>query len=144
MRLPIKTFLVVLGLTGCTSATGPNGIGTVPIPGTVTMRVGDQVKLKNSAWVLTFSSVKSDSRCPVDVTCIQAGETSLEFVLDNPLSAQPRPPAVQVILNGEKPDTVAGLILRVTRVDPARYAGKTITSRQYAAELAIAWLTPPD
>lgn len=142
MRLPVSQSLMLLGLAGCASVTGPNGI--VPVPGTVTMRVGDTVRLGSAARTLTFSGVKSDSRCPVDVTCIQAGETSLEFILDNPLSMQPRPPAMQVILNGEKPDTVAGLILWVTRVEPVRRAGKSITSGQYAATVAIAGQYAPD
>ncbi|MEO5798313.1 MAG: hypothetical protein ABIZ70_03830 [Gemmatimonadales bacterium] len=144
MRLPVQQLLIVLALAGCTSATGANGLGIVPVPGSVRMRVGDTVRLGSVARTLTFSSVRSDSRCPVDVTCIQAGETSLEFVLDNPLSAQPRPPAMQVILNGVKPDTVAGLVLRVTRVEPARHAGKEIAAGEYVVTVAIAGQYAPD
>ncbi|MEP6589911.1 MAG: hypothetical protein ABJC19_01905 [Gemmatimonadota bacterium] len=137
MRLMGWKATTVLGLTGCLSGVGPGGITVVPLPGTATMHVGDRVQLKNTGWTLTFNAVTSDSRCPVDAVCIQAGEAVLDLTLENLLSAQPRIPAYQVTLKGEKPDTVAGLILRQVQLDPPKRTNTTITPRDYVAKISI-------
>ena len=134
----------LLGLTGCLSGVGPGEIVVVPLPGTASMRVGERVQLQNTGWTLTFNAVTSDSRCPIDAVCIQAGEAVLDLMLENLLSAQPRIPTYQVTLKGDKPDTVAGLILRQVRLDPPPRTSRTITPRDYVAQISIRRQYPPD
>lgn len=129
---------VLLGVTGCLSGVGPNDVVTVP--GTATMRIGQQVHLGNGVWTLTFNAVTSDSRCPMGALCIVAGEAVLDLTLENLLSAQPRPPAYQVTIKGEVPDTIAGFIFQLKQLDPFPQLNKTIDPKEYVAKIAVQYL----
>jgi hypothetical protein len=68
--------MVVLLSTAC-------GGGMPAAPGTggaaVTMAIGQTIAVPDTSLSLTFVGVSSDSRCPVDVVCIQLGEAVLEL-----------------------------------------------------------------
>jgi hypothetical protein len=52
------------------------GMPTAPATAsaTVTLAIGETVAVPDTSLSLTFAAVSSDSRCPVDVVCIQLGE----------------------------------------------------------------------
>ena len=54
--------------------------GSVALGQRVTLGVGDEVAIAGTGWRVLFGSVLQDSRCPIDVTCIQAGSVTLAFV----------------------------------------------------------------
>ncbi len=57
--------------------------------GRLTLAVAGQAEVA-PGLVLTLESVVADSRCPVDVTCVWAGEIRIAFSLDSPDSEAPR------------------------------------------------------
>jgi hypothetical protein len=44
---------------------------------------GESAMTKNAELTITFNSVTSDSRCPSDATCIQAGEAKVSLTLQS-------------------------------------------------------------
>jgi hypothetical protein len=44
-----------------------------------TIKVGEQVEIKDANLRITFNSVEEDSRCPVDVVCAWAGNAKLNM-----------------------------------------------------------------
>ncbi len=57
-----------LALGGCLSVTA------VQDDGTFILQVGDRARVNNGDFTVYFVSVPSDSRCPVDVVCVWAGD----------------------------------------------------------------------
>lgn len=59
------------------------------IPIEVTLRVGE-TEVVNDFLSLTLNSLVQDSRCPVDVTCIQAGAVTVNATIKNPAKSETR------------------------------------------------------
>lgn len=57
--------------------------------GALTLAVGGQARVAPGI-VLTLESVVADSRCPVDVTCVWAGEIRIALSIESPQSEAPR------------------------------------------------------
>jgi hypothetical protein len=76
-RLPLISALLPLALlAGCATATGG---GRALTPGTpATLAAGDSVTLPDAS-TLTYVGMSSDSRCPPNVQCIQAGSAVVGF-----------------------------------------------------------------
>ncbi len=64
-----------LALAACQSITA------VQRDGTFTLQVGDRAKLTNGDFIVRFVSVSSDSRCPLDVQCVWAGDATVHLDL---------------------------------------------------------------
>ncbi|HEX2188860.1 MAG TPA: hypothetical protein VHG51_08185 [Longimicrobiaceae bacterium] len=71
----------------CAVATEP---GTGGVDADVQVRLGQQVTLDEGRLVVGFTEVPADSRCPVDVQCVQAGEATVALSV----TAAGREPAV--------------------------------------------------
>ncbi len=78
--LLLASFLALL-MSGCSSAPAAN-VGTsdrmIADGSSFAMQPGETVKLSDRS-TLRYVAVKSDSRCPPDVQCIQAGNAVLVF-----------------------------------------------------------------
>jgi len=76
-RLPIISALLPMALlAGCATASGG---GRSISPGTpVALAAGESVTLPDAS-TLTYVGVRSDSRCPPNVQCIQAGSAVVAF-----------------------------------------------------------------
>ncbi len=64
-----------VALAGCTSVTA------VQPDGTFTLQVGDRARVNNGDFVIHFVEVPQDSRCPVDVVCVWAGDAVVRLDL---------------------------------------------------------------
>lgn len=77
-RFSVATMILpFLLLTGCASAVGSGG-RTLGAGGQATLSAGESVTLPDAS-TLTYVGVTSDSRCPPNVQCIQAGEATVAF-----------------------------------------------------------------
>ena len=87
-------------LFGCSATAAPSDPATSPAPptpglakldaeGRVTLAVSGQAEVA-PGLVLTLERVVADSRCPVDVSCVWAGEIRVAFSLESPLTEAPR------------------------------------------------------
>ena len=78
--------MALAALLGC--ASGPRGAAIEMIPGTATpMRPGERARLPDRSH-LAYVGLRSDSRCPPDVTCIHAGWAELDFVYESAAGAR--------------------------------------------------------
>jgi len=80
--------------------------------------------------VVTPMRVTEDSRCPVDVQCVQAGRVVVETRIDGAGWRQTQPLVV-----GE-PHTVRGVTVTLAEVTPARRTDTRITSADYRFRFA--------
>lgn len=79
MRTLLAT-LLLMSLSACGSSTGPGGSYYVHrLPATVTLRVGQSVVAGGAG--IAFQGVVSDSRCPSDVVCVQAGNAEVQMTI---------------------------------------------------------------
>ena len=77
--------LVLTVLSGCDSAAS-DSTQQVVLGELVDLAEGDTVRLGANGPLLTFVEVRDDSRCPVDVMCVWAGEARADFSLSGPAS----------------------------------------------------------
>ena len=101
-------FLVALG-SGCTSPTGVN-----ELPTSIELAAGNRVELVGQGITLQFDSVVTDSRCPLGVLCIVAGQAVLSFSLSGPNAPGQGP----LLLASDRPDSSLGVVLSAEEVTP--------------------------
>jgi hypothetical protein len=142
--------LTLLALAACAgggvSSPGPSpapsvGAASAPSQLSVTMgqqfslRVGQAASVAGVSSVVTFRGVRSDSRCPDGVQCVQAGNA--EVVLG--VATGGAAPA-EVLLNTTatpRERTLGNGILRLIALAPARTAQGTIDPGAYVATLCV-------
>ena len=69
---------IVLMLTGCSG--GPTQPDRVPTGRSFDLRVGETALTTDDVRI-KFDTVRSDSRCPTDVTCVRAGEAVIALTI---------------------------------------------------------------
>jgi hypothetical protein len=112
--------LVVLALAACDGATAPDLIGDTvggraadaalgqPEYGhstglatrSITLRLGQTLAFGETATFLTFNAVASDSRCPANLDCVEAGEALARFTFRRGDGAEY---AVGIVIPGGSP-----------------------------------------
>jgi hypothetical protein len=85
--------LLLFGCGATAARTDPNhsadeGLAKPDAEGRFTLSVGGAAEVE-PGLVLTLERVVSDSRCPVDVNCVWAGEIRLAFLLESPRTESP-------------------------------------------------------
>jgi len=84
---------------------------------------------------LTFREVSGDSRCPVDVQCVWAGEANLEF--DWVVPGETKQITLTASPSSGQVDLGLGLRLRLLELAPATSAGQPIAPASYVATLVV-------
>lgn len=117
-------------------AAAPATASGVPTPGPGTESEASFVRLSPgeqasfAGWTVTFVEVTVDSRCPVDVVCVWAGEVVMALTVREPSgSAVTR----EVRFQGEPVEVPLqdGLALNVERVEPAPRSTSVIAAGDY-------------
>ena len=80
VRIICTGFLLGL-LVGCGPPSG--GPQQVKAGEPFKLSPGASAKIENGELTITFNAVTSDSRCPSDATCIQAGEAKVSLTLQS-------------------------------------------------------------
>jgi hypothetical protein len=105
-------------------------------PGTdFDLAVGKTAALKGTDYRITFSRVTEDSRCPVDVTCVWAGNARIELRI-----SRNGAPDIIGIVSLTPPDTevvVDDLKIRFVSLAPAARQSEPPASRAYVARLVV-------
>lgn len=128
-----------LALAACTAypAGAPSDPSATASPGTFerTLPLGEGTLLGDQ-YSLSFVDVTADSRCPVDVTCVWAGEAKVVVGPSHP-TMRFRPDTLR--LSGGRSDsmTVGPFVVKVARLDPAPRQGRTIAKADYRATFAV-------
>lgn len=136
----LTTALLVAALAACSSGS-TTAVDTNRQSGeVVTERGSFEVKMKIGETVsigelrLTFQKVASDSRCPIDVVCVWAGDA--EIALEIQQGTQAAVAALHTTLEPKK--TVwNGYTISLVSVAPARRASEDIDPADYVANLLV-------
>ena len=132
-RMRIATLIVCLAaLAGCDEKT-PTG-PTVPLDQRVTLARGETGVLEGSTVRVQFVAVTSDSRCPGDAVCIQAGEAVVQFrtidagaAADYELRTEPSRASA----------TQRGLRITLVELQPYPFVSKPIQPDDYRATVVV-------
>ncbi len=89
-------------------------------------------KILNNGVYITPLEVVSDSRCPVDVTCIQAGEVALKVLLAKGTASK------EVTLKSDVPLVFENSPIMLTGVTPANNSKKSFAKEDYRFTFRVA------
>ena len=147
-RRAVWILLSILGalpsVAGCrSSSTGLAAeLRGVPNDTVITLRLGQELRAPDIAMTITFLAVRNDSRCPVDVECVWAGNAEVEIGVAFGMG-----PTVPYVLNtGLDPRAVVVGSYQLTVADlrPAPVSYRGISQDQYVATLRLQRVWGPD
>ena len=119
-----------------TPTSQPSGISLKPLGALFAMTVGERVGIEDSSWLLQFDGIADDSRCPVDVTCVWAGEVTAQFSAFDTDEAVTR---LEVTLGPRTTPTTlfGGLSLTLLAVEPEPRSSTSIATADYIVEVVV-------
>jgi hypothetical protein len=97
--------------------------------------LGKTATLSSNGTRITFNKVSDDSRCPIDVVCIWAGDAKVELVI-----ARNGPPVETRVVSITPPanEVASGdLKIRLVGLAPAPRQSEPSASRAYVARLVV-------
>lgn len=126
--------LLALGVAcGGSDVTGPSR--RVALGQSFELRVGETATIGEELLVVGFSGVTSDSRCPVDVVCVWAGEATLRLTLRRlPQEAQD---VVEVKTPSAPEARYDGYTIEVSALRPLPRAASPTDPSSYVATLSV-------
>ena len=106
----------------------------------VAIRIGERIAVSGTGWTIRFEQVVEDSRCPVDVQCIWAGQVIVRLLGEH---SDGRMAALALTLRaGERGAGLLGdLPLEAVSIEPLRHAGKPPPT-DYTLNLRVGTPTP--
>jgi hypothetical protein len=123
---------IVVATAGC--ATVDTAI--VAEPGTeFALPVGKTATLNGTGTRITFSQVTNDSRCPVDVQCVWAGDAKIELTISR--GGSPDEAKVLSITPPNNETTSGDLRIRFTGLAPVPRQADSGKDRAYVAQLVV-------
>jgi hypothetical protein len=128
-----KYMFVIMTFIGLSAASA--GPGNVLIDREFSLGIGQAVNVEGEKLVIKFKAVLEDSRCPVNVVCVWAGNGKVEFeILD--IDGQNK----TIILNTEEePKAVTLKVhkLSLISLNPSRVDGVSISPGDYSVTLLL-------
>ncbi len=136
--LALLSFLLAVGLAGCGSSTPSDQIpdsALLPAFREILLKYGDDIRLDGSVLRLSFGEVLEDSRCPVDVTCVWAGNAKVVIGI----AAGMGPTHALTLNTNLEPRFVVWSGIRVTLLEltPAPHSDTRIPQEDYAVRLSL-------
>jgi hypothetical protein len=98
------------------------------------LALGQTARVRPGGLELTFQAVVSDSRCPVDVTCVWAGEARLRLKVSG--TGAPPEELELSTLEGE-PARLGGFGIEVLGLDPVPRSGVELDPATYELRLVV-------
>lgn len=118
----------------CDSSTTPSR--GVPFGQEFELQAGQAATIEDELLVVTFEAVTADSRCPIGVFCIQAGEAVVS------LEARRLPSTTAQLVLKTQPEAETfgffqGYEIRLVELKPHPRLGETIAPGDYVATLLV-------
>ncbi len=99
-----------------------------------TLKLGDYVEVAGAQMLLTFSRVTQDSRCPIDVVCIRAGDATIDLRVS---TARVESQTVSLTIGGNASATFDGYRITAQELAPAPRAGTPTPQGAYVVTLLV-------
>ncbi len=133
IAMPPRRALVVVvawGLTLVQCGGGPTS-PSVPLDEEFVVAPGDTVEIESTSQSIRFVEVISDSRCPTDVVCIQAGDAIVRIEILSSAGAE----SFDLHTADGRPVTDGRLTVTLVRLIPLPVSTRTIAPEEYRATL---------
>lgn len=126
--------LLLAASFGCSdSLTGPSK--TVALGRAFDLRVAESALVRDELLAVTFDGVTSDSRCPLGVVCIQAGDAVLRVTARRLPKTESSLTLHSELARGSA--TFQGFVIALVELAPYPKAGERIRASDYVATLKI-------
>ena len=142
LRTPkvLLVFVAVAILWGCTGNSGPtlpDADFFVAQGAPFLLRLGQSVGIQTPSTIVIVqvSDVLGDTRCPENVTCVEAGHVTLQIAVQTELAVQDV--IVEVPPEGNVQVVVEEVTLDILGVRPAAQDGVTINILDYETALSV-------
>lgn len=142
LRTPkvLLVFVAVAILWGCTGNSGPtlpDADFFVTQGAPFLLRLGQSVGIQTPSTIVIVqvSDVLGDTRCPENVTCVEAGHVTLQIAVQTELAVQDV--IVEVPPEGNVQVVVEEVTLDILGVRPAAQDGVTINILDYETALSV-------
>ena len=133
----MKSLLVMaLLLAACDTSMEPSRTPTVHAALNVpfTLAAGQSAILDDDDLSVSFVRVLNDSRCPIDATCIQAGDATMSVRA----ALQDRPAmTLKLTLFGGATAVYEGFVFHAQQLLPGQQTGRTIPPGAYSVQLLV-------
>jgi hypothetical protein len=127
--MSLKTLCFII-LAACSCSSTPAAPSAeVPLGREFSLKPGESVIIESTDLRVTFLKVVNDSRCPADAVCIQAGDAVVALRVGKA--------GVELRSSSAPEAAVGAFLLRLERVEPYAYSGKTIEPGDYRAVLKV-------
>ena len=119
---------IILGTVSCSSSPAAPS-ADVPLGDEFSLKPGESAVVESTDLRVTFVKVVSDSRCPADAVCVQAGDAVVALTVGKA--------GVELRSNAAPEAPVGSYVLRLERVEPYVYSSRTIDPKDYRAVLKV-------
>jgi hypothetical protein len=131
-----------LALLLCVSVSVARSLNSEPKLDDVAIHHGESASFSDDplTLTLTFSEVRSDSRCPVGVKCVRAGEAVVVLLAkanDTELSPTESELVFEVPPGGEAEGDFADWTIRVLRLEPEARVDRKIEDSDYIVTVRV-------
>ena len=141
MRYLSTALLIAAALAACSSSTTTGTDAKMQTSQTVTqqeigrafdMKIGETIGIGDLR--LTFKSVESDSRCPIDAICVWAGDAEIALRIEQDGKAAVA--ALHTTLEPKKTEW-NGYTIALVSIAPSRKANTPVDPDDYRAQLVV-------
>ena len=123
---------IIIATSGCAGITTTS---TVDPGASFTLAPGETAAVKGADARITFKRVTDDSRCPVDVTCVWAGDAKIEITISR--NGAPDETRILSITPPKHEATVGNLRIRFVSLAPVPRQADANVPRKYRAEFVV-------
>ena len=125
--------IAALAAAGCfNNPTGPDAVAGQPFD----LKAGAISKLPDGTW-LKFEGVQSDSRCPMDVMCVWAGDAIISVILDPTGGVKTQTPREMHTQPAGSQISYAGYTITLTALAPYPRSNQEIPAAGYIATFVV-------
>ncbi len=130
--MKVRQLIAFAAIAGCASVT----TAVDAEPGTsFSLAPGETAAVNGTDARITLKAVRDDSRCPVDVTCVWAGDAKIELVISR--KGLPDETRVLSIAPANNEAQVGNLRIRFVSLAPVPRQAEPPSERKYRAELVV-------
>lgn len=128
---------ILWGCTGSSNSTLPDADFFVTQGAPFLLRLGESVGVQTPSTIVIVqvSDVLGDTRCPENVTCVEAGHVTLEIAVQTELAVQDV--TVEVPPEGNVQVVVEEVTIDIIGVRPAAQEGVTIGLLEYETAMSV-------
>ena len=133
MMRAVKASVMVAALAAAGCADSPSAPGDVPYGERFGLKIGESVRVGDDGVEVTFEAVRSDSRCPIDATCLHNGEAvaALRFTVGG------RTLTRDMLTEQNKTEVVDRYAVRVISLQPYPRSDRPTAPADYVAQLQL-------